>query len=199
VLEAGDSGAWVYDSKTLEVYGHVVGKGVFGDILVMPMHATIKDIQMTLNARHVRLNESSVEKGHRIDLRLPWVQTPFGHNDISLTCDSQAFTLRASWGMVYIVSWILGSIAGFALLCWMCFWGGGFEPGEPILWLYVLQLATIAGLLFVIVPIGVRDLWMTPAQRHALGMEASIADWTNDKIAVTGNTNQAKETSRLQR
>ncbi|KAK5045973.1 hypothetical protein LTR84_008759 [Exophiala bonariae] len=49
-LGEGDSGAWVYDSKSYEVYGHVIGKGLFGDVLVMRMPAIVRDIEQTMDA-----------------------------------------------------------------------------------------------------------------------------------------------------
>lgn len=62
-LKAGDSGAWVYDSQTFEVYGHIIGKGLFGDVLVMPMHAIVRDIQESLDASDVWLHHTQLEQG----------------------------------------------------------------------------------------------------------------------------------------
>ncbi|KIW12209.1 hypothetical protein PV08_09485 [Exophiala spinifera] len=61
-LKAGDSGAWVYDSQTCEVYGHVIGQGLFGDVLVMPMHAIVRDIQESLGASGVWLQPLPFEQ-----------------------------------------------------------------------------------------------------------------------------------------
>lgn len=48
-LKEGVSGAWVYDTRTSEVYGHIIGKGLFGDALVMPMHAILTDIRLSMS------------------------------------------------------------------------------------------------------------------------------------------------------
>ncbi|KAI9794814.1 MAG: hypothetical protein M1816_002942 [Peltula sp. TS41687] len=44
-LSAGDSGSWVVDQKSFEVYGHVVATDAFGEALVIPMKSTLQDIK----------------------------------------------------------------------------------------------------------------------------------------------------------
>lgn len=51
----------MYDQQTYEVYGHVIGKGVFGDVLVMPMHAIIRDVEQKLEASRVWLQGMAIE------------------------------------------------------------------------------------------------------------------------------------------
>ncbi|KAK8014737.1 hypothetical protein PG990_008033 [Apiospora arundinis] len=51
----GDSGSWVVDGKTLEVYGHVVATDAFGGGYVIPIKDTMSDIQRNLNATSVSL------------------------------------------------------------------------------------------------------------------------------------------------
>ncbi|KAI9688381.1 MAG: hypothetical protein M1822_001330 [Bathelium mastoideum] len=51
----GDSGSWVIDGKTGEVFGHVVASDAFGDGYVVPIQATFCDIATRLNAVSVDL------------------------------------------------------------------------------------------------------------------------------------------------
>ncbi|KAK5655565.1 hypothetical protein OQA88_5496 [Cercophora sp. LCS_1] len=54
-IEEGDSGSWVLDPVTFEVLGHVAAKDLFGDIYVIPMVETLKDIQYRLGCVEVGL------------------------------------------------------------------------------------------------------------------------------------------------
>ena len=56
-LKAGDSGSWVFDCQNYKVYGHVVAVGLFGEGLVVPMHAILVDIKQAFNATDVCLHE----------------------------------------------------------------------------------------------------------------------------------------------
>ncbi|RYP28249.1 hypothetical protein DL767_007299 [Monosporascus sp. MG133] len=51
----GDSGSWVVDPATFEVYGHVVATDMFGDAYVIPLIRTLADIQRCFGAKCVDL------------------------------------------------------------------------------------------------------------------------------------------------
>ncbi|RYP75567.1 hypothetical protein DL771_002267 [Monosporascus sp. 5C6A] len=51
----GDSGSWVVDPATYEVYGHVVATDMFGDAYVVPLIHTLADIQRCFGAKCVDL------------------------------------------------------------------------------------------------------------------------------------------------
>ncbi|KAH7319847.1 hypothetical protein B0I35DRAFT_460190 [Stachybotrys elegans] len=55
ILIAGDSGSWVVDDATGEVFGHVVSVDVFGEAQVMPIEATLSDIRTETGAQRVLL------------------------------------------------------------------------------------------------------------------------------------------------
>ncbi|KAF6234583.1 hypothetical protein HO173_007209 [Letharia columbiana] len=55
VLNAGDCGSWVVDPSTCEVYGHVVASDAMGDIYVVPLNATLRDMEKKLGADPVSL------------------------------------------------------------------------------------------------------------------------------------------------
>lgn len=50
VLNAGDCGSWVVDQLTCEVYGHVVASDAMGDTYVVPLNATLQDMEKKLEA-----------------------------------------------------------------------------------------------------------------------------------------------------
>ena len=50
VLNAGDCGSWVVDESTCEVYGHVVASDAMGDTYVVPLNATLRDMEEKLGA-----------------------------------------------------------------------------------------------------------------------------------------------------
>ena len=50
VLNAGDCGSWVVDESTCEVYGHVVASDAMGDTYVVPLNATLRDMEEKLAA-----------------------------------------------------------------------------------------------------------------------------------------------------
>ncbi|KAF5725225.1 hypothetical protein FMUND_17 [Fusarium mundagurra] len=54
-LSPGDSGSWVVDSKTLELYGHIVSVDAFDEAQVMPIHPTLESIKLRLSASRVFL------------------------------------------------------------------------------------------------------------------------------------------------
>lgn len=51
----GDSGSWVIDTCTYEVYGHLVASDVFGSGYVIPLKAIFADIKQSLRAELVTL------------------------------------------------------------------------------------------------------------------------------------------------
>ena len=55
VLDPGDCGSWVVDDQTYEVYGHVVASDALGEVYVVPLHATLRDITTRLAARSASL------------------------------------------------------------------------------------------------------------------------------------------------
>jgi hypothetical protein len=54
-LQPGDSGAWVVDAETNEVYGHVIASDVFGRAYVIPIADIFLDIHDRLSAQSVCL------------------------------------------------------------------------------------------------------------------------------------------------
>jgi hypothetical protein len=55
-LKAGDSGSWVFDCQNYKVYGHIVAVDLFGEGIVIPMHAILEDIKREFNATAVWLH-----------------------------------------------------------------------------------------------------------------------------------------------
>lgn len=54
----GDSGAWVVNDSSLEVYGHIVAGDAFGEVYVVPVWDTFDDIKREMNATRVSLATS---------------------------------------------------------------------------------------------------------------------------------------------
>ncbi|ERF74301.1 hypothetical protein EPUS_01988 [Endocarpon pusillum Z07020] len=54
----GDSGAWVVNDSSLEVYGHIVAGDTFGEVYVVPLWDTFDDIRREMNATSVSLATS---------------------------------------------------------------------------------------------------------------------------------------------
>lgn len=50
VLNSGDCGSWVVEPSTCEVYGHVVASDAMGDTYVVPLNATLRDMEEKLGA-----------------------------------------------------------------------------------------------------------------------------------------------------
>ncbi|EAW17099.1 uncharacterized protein NFIA_004570 [Aspergillus fischeri NRRL 181] len=57
-LGFGDSGCWVVNELTGEVYGHIVSMDAFGEAYVMPIQGMLSDIQVHLQAEKVNLPTS---------------------------------------------------------------------------------------------------------------------------------------------
>ncbi|RYP44145.1 hypothetical protein DL768_009380 [Monosporascus sp. mg162] len=51
----GDSGSWIVDPESLEVFGHVIASDILGDIYVVPICDAFKDIKKCLNCSSVTL------------------------------------------------------------------------------------------------------------------------------------------------
>ena len=60
VLNAGDCGSWVVDESTCEVYGHVVASDAMGDTYVVPLNATLRDMEENLAAAVVLPTEADI-------------------------------------------------------------------------------------------------------------------------------------------
>ena len=60
VLNAGDCGSWVVDESTCEVYGHVVASDAMGDTYVVPLNATLRDMEEKLAAAVVLPTEADI-------------------------------------------------------------------------------------------------------------------------------------------
>ncbi|KIN03192.1 hypothetical protein OIDMADRAFT_86110, partial [Oidiodendron maius Zn] len=54
-LQIGDSGSWVIDDMSHEVYGHVVASDSFREAYVMPISATFEDMKSHLQVQSVCL------------------------------------------------------------------------------------------------------------------------------------------------
>ena len=60
MLNAGDCGSWVVDESTCEVYGHVVASDAMGDTYVVPLNATLRDMEEKLAAAVVLPTEADI-------------------------------------------------------------------------------------------------------------------------------------------
>ncbi|KAF5578379.1 RNA-binding protein [Fusarium pseudocircinatum] len=54
-LEPGECGSIVVDQTTFDIYGHVIGSNIIGDVFVVPLSETIEQIRVTFNATTVTL------------------------------------------------------------------------------------------------------------------------------------------------
>lgn len=54
-LKPGHCGSWVVDISTREVYGHVIASDALGQAYIIPLPATMNDIQEQLKAKNVKL------------------------------------------------------------------------------------------------------------------------------------------------
>lgn len=54
-LQDGDSGSWVVNPISLEVYGHVVATDITGDAYVVPLHASLEEMKNVLGVESVSL------------------------------------------------------------------------------------------------------------------------------------------------
>ncbi|KAI1009864.1 hypothetical protein LB504_003152 [Fusarium proliferatum] len=54
-LEPGECGSIVVDQKTFDIYGHVIGSNIIGDVFVVPLSDTIEQIRVAFNATIVTL------------------------------------------------------------------------------------------------------------------------------------------------
>ncbi|PQE19035.1 Ankyrin repeat domain-containing 52 protein [Rutstroemia sp. NJR-2017a WRK4] len=78
VLQPGDSGAWVVDDITNEVYGHVVASDVFGRAYVVPINDIFEDIKRRLSLEMVTLPLGYAIYEPRPDIPAHSVGTPAG-------------------------------------------------------------------------------------------------------------------------
>ena len=56
----GDSGTWVVGESNNELYGHVIGKDMFGDAYVIPIRAIFDDISTRLGATSVCIPDNEI-------------------------------------------------------------------------------------------------------------------------------------------
>lgn len=54
-MKSGDSGSWVVDASTYEVYGHVVATDAFGEAYVIPLRDTLRQMKKQLDVESVSL------------------------------------------------------------------------------------------------------------------------------------------------
>ncbi|SCV28748.1 uncharacterized protein FFB14_01966 [Fusarium fujikuroi] len=54
-LEPGECGSIIVDQATFDIYGHVVGSNIIGDVFVVPLSDTIEQIRVAFNATIVTL------------------------------------------------------------------------------------------------------------------------------------------------
>jgi len=54
-LQDGDSGSWVVNPVSLEVYGHVVATDMTGDVYVIPLHESLEEMKDALGVESVSL------------------------------------------------------------------------------------------------------------------------------------------------
>lgn len=54
-LEPGECGSIIVDQATFDIYGHVVGSNIIGDIFVVPLSDTIEQVRVAFNATTVTL------------------------------------------------------------------------------------------------------------------------------------------------
>lgn len=59
MLASGDSGSWVVDFVTGELYGHVIAVDIFNENYVVPIHASLSDMERRLPASRVALPTES--------------------------------------------------------------------------------------------------------------------------------------------
>lgn len=52
-MSVGNSGSWIFGQNVDTVFGHIVAKDIFGDLLVVPITQTFEDIKTVLNAKEV--------------------------------------------------------------------------------------------------------------------------------------------------
>ncbi|RYP82364.1 hypothetical protein DL769_001689 [Monosporascus sp. CRB-8-3] len=72
----GDSGSWVVNERSLQVYGHVVATDAFGGGYIMPLDETFRDIKN-------RLSVASVELASMVDIVSVMMLKSFGRSTVS--------------------------------------------------------------------------------------------------------------------
>ena len=93
-LKKGDSGAWVTDSETQEVYGHIVASEAFGRAHVIPMNDIFSDIKTRLSLSAVGLaSQDEIWSVLSIETGSDTCSTPLGLNadDGSSATSSKTF------------------------------------------------------------------------------------------------------------
>ncbi|KAH8891273.1 hypothetical protein GQ53DRAFT_765387 [Thozetella sp. PMI_491] len=71
-LRQGDSGSWVVDETTGEVFGYITSTDAFGEAHVIPMQDALDDIRTSLQASNVKLaDEAQIETLQKSSLSFP--------------------------------------------------------------------------------------------------------------------------------
>ncbi|VUC36627.1 unnamed protein product [Clonostachys rosea] len=99
-LRPGDSGSWVVNYQTGEVYGHVVAIDIFGDSYVMPMQATLDDMKMHLGALDVSLPSQEDIIGWVADHQAPDLSDKEEWQDISHYGDNSSASTSENHSLV---------------------------------------------------------------------------------------------------
>ncbi|KAF7505302.1 hypothetical protein GJ744_001089 [Endocarpon pusillum] len=79
-IKRGDSGGWVVEYYTLEVYGHLVSSDVLGDGYVIPLLDTLEDIRERTHAQDVGLATGLDITCKLGDALIPEISTEGGSN-----------------------------------------------------------------------------------------------------------------------
>ncbi|KAF3021450.1 hypothetical protein E8E14_008116 [Neopestalotiopsis sp. 37M] len=86
-ISNGDSGSWVMDMLTMQVYGHLVAADVFGDGYVVPLLDSFNDMKRCLAAKNIAIER---HYGHTQKLKMGTTDThkPLGVESPDGTSDS---------------------------------------------------------------------------------------------------------------
>nr|ANF07006.1 hypothetical protein FVEG_03179 [Fusarium verticillioides] len=109
-LEPGECGSIVVDQTTFDIYGHVIGSNIIGDVFVVPLSDTIEQIRVAFNATTVALpsqnlllplrNKSEDTMTAQATLSLNKLQSADAHTHIhsgSAKCPLGSYPLTQTW------------------------------------------------------------------------------------------------------
>ncbi|KAK6523396.1 hypothetical protein TWF281_001376 [Arthrobotrys megalospora] len=74
-IRNGDSGAWVIDESTGEVYGHIVASNALGEGYVVPIQDTLEQIRIVLDASQVEVIPAYIPDSYVSLTRATWPLT----------------------------------------------------------------------------------------------------------------------------
>lgn len=98
-LEDGDSGAWVVNPISLEVYGHVVATDVTGDGYVVPLYQSFREMEEVLGVEAVGLPDTA-------DLLESALRVPEGEGEGTLVVEHGRRERRASEVLYMCDRWL---------------------------------------------------------------------------------------------